>query len=147
VGRGAPACPSRDDCPYLGGCRLGGGCDWERREAFYRRLGCSSVGEGLLHGSPQQILIKRDSPWFQFIVMVENGFGKPYPTSQSGSEIKYLLQGGMSGKGSVSAKPSGSLGTLLAWRTLFWAYLTKVFSARSMAHVPSQECGGKLRVT
>ena len=58
------------------------------------------------------------------------------PFSQSRSEINYLLQGGMSGKGSVSAKPSGSLGTLLAWRTLFWAYLTKVFSARSMAHVP-----------
>ena len=79
--------------------------------------------------------------------MVESEYIKPYPTSQCELEIKYLLQGGMSGKGSLLAKPSGPLGTLLAWRTLFWAYLTKVFSARSMAHVPSQECGGKLRVT
>lgn len=32
--------------------------------------------------------------------MVENGFIKPYPTSQDGPEIKYLLQGGMTWKGS-----------------------------------------------
>ena len=35
----------------------------EHREAFYR-LDCSSVGEGLLHGSPQQISMKTDGPWF-----------------------------------------------------------------------------------
>jgi hypothetical protein len=45
-------------------------------------------------------------------------------TSQGGPEIKYLLQGGMFGKGSLLAKPSGSLVTSLAWRTLFWAYMT-----------------------
>jgi hypothetical protein len=46
---------------------LGGGCSWECREAFYGRLDCSSVGQGLLHGSPQQILMKRDSPQFWII--------------------------------------------------------------------------------
>ena len=35
-----------------------------------------------------------------------------------------LLQGGMSGKGILLAKPSGPLGTSFAWRTLFWAYMT-----------------------
>ena len=29
-----------------------------------------------------------------FIVMVESGCVKPYPTSQGGPEVKYLLQGG-----------------------------------------------------
>ena len=43
--------------------RLGGSCGWEYREAFYERLGCGSVGEGLLHGSPQWTLVKRDSLW------------------------------------------------------------------------------------
>ena len=60
----------------------------------------------------------------QFIVMAENGCVKPYPTSQGGPEIKYLWQGGMSRKESLLAKPSGSLGTLLAQRTLFWAYVS-----------------------
>ena len=46
------------------------------------------------------------------------------PTSQSGPEIKYLLQGGMSGKGSLLTKPSGPLVTSIVWRTLFWAYIT-----------------------
>jgi len=35
--------------------------------------------------------------------------------SQGGPEIKYLLQGAMSEKGSLLAKPSGPLGTSLAW--------------------------------
>ena len=35
--------------------------------AFYKRLGCGSVGKGLLYGCPQWILVKRDSPWFQTI--------------------------------------------------------------------------------
>ena len=30
----------------------------------------------------------------------------------------------MSRKGSLLAKPSGPLGTSLAWRTLFWAHVT-----------------------
>lgn len=33
-------------------------------EAFYGKLDRGSVGEGLLHGSRQQILMKRDSPLF-----------------------------------------------------------------------------------
>ena len=36
--------------------------------------------------------------------MVENGCIKPYPTSQGGPEIKYHLQGPVSGKGSLLAK-------------------------------------------
>jgi hypothetical protein len=43
---------------------LGGGCDSEHREAFYGRLDGSSVDEGLIHGSPQWISMKRGSPWF-----------------------------------------------------------------------------------
>ena len=43
---------------------------------------------------------------------------------EGGPEIKYLLQGGMSEKGSLLAKHSGPLGTSLVWRTLFWAYMT-----------------------
>jgi hypothetical protein len=38
--------------------------------------------------------------------MVKSGYVKPYPTSQDGSEIKYLLQGRMPGKESLLAKPS-----------------------------------------
>jgi hypothetical protein len=56
--------------------------------------------------------------------MVESGCIKPYPTSQSGPEIKYLLQGGASGKESLLAKPSRPLGTSLAWRALSWPYLS-----------------------
>ena len=61
--------------------------------------------------------------------MVPNSHGKkwmckPYPTSQGGPEIKYLLQGEMSGKGNLLAKISRPLGTSLAWRTLFWASMT-----------------------
>jgi hypothetical protein len=40
------------------------------------------------------------------------------PTSQGGPEIKYLLQGGMFWEGRLLAKPSGPLGTSLAWRKL-----------------------------
>ena len=60
----------------------------------------------------------------QFIVMAENGCVKPFPTSLGGPDTKYILQGELSGKGSLLAKPSGPLGTSLAWRTLFWAYMT-----------------------
>jgi hypothetical protein len=38
---------------------------------------------------------------------------KSIPPPQGGPELKYLLQEGMSGKGSVLAKPSGPLGTSL----------------------------------
>lgn len=34
-----------------------------KAETFYRRLDCSSVGEGFLHDSPQQVSAERDSPW------------------------------------------------------------------------------------
>jgi hypothetical protein len=82
---------------------------------------------GLLQKVRLRLYRQRPSWWFptsdlyekQFIVMAENGFMKPFPTSQGGSEIKYILQGEMSGKGSLLAKPSRPLGTSLAWRTLF----------------------------
>jgi hypothetical protein len=60
----------------------------------------------------------KESLWFQFISMAENGFVKSYPTSQDGSEIKYLLQRGMPGKAILLAMPSGSLGTSSEWRFL-----------------------------
>jgi hypothetical protein len=57
---------------------------------------------------------KRQSYGFKiFIVLVENGCIKPYPTSQGGPKIKYLLQGGMSGKKCLLAKPSRPLCTSL----------------------------------
>jgi hypothetical protein len=69
------------------------------------------------------VLNERDSPWCQtvywFFIM---GSGcLPYHLPGVDQEIKYLLQGGMSRKGSLLAKPSGPLGTSLAWTTLFWA--------------------------
>ena len=42
---------------------LGGSSGWKHREAFYWRLHGGSIGKGLLHGSPQGIPVKRDSPW------------------------------------------------------------------------------------
>ena len=42
-------------------------------------------------------------------------------------DIKYRLQGEMSEKGSLLAKPSGTTGTSLAWRTWIWAYMTARF--------------------
>jgi hypothetical protein len=59
--------------------------------------------------------------------MVENGcimYHNAFTTFQGRPEIKYLLQRGISRKGSLLAKPSGPLGTSLAWRTLFGAYAT-----------------------
>ena len=51
------------DCPWLGcKAKFGGSCDFECREVFYGRLDSGSIGKGLLHGSPWQISIKRDSP-------------------------------------------------------------------------------------
>lgn len=48
--------------------------------------------------------------------MAESGYVKPYPTSQGGPEIKYLFQGGMSGKESLLAKPSRPLDIPLEWK-------------------------------
>jgi hypothetical protein len=58
-----------------------------------------------------------------------------YHTSQNGPEIKYLLQGRMSGKGSLLVKPSGPLGTSLARRTLFWACGQQWVSSSVTFHV------------
>lgn len=75
----------------------------ECKEAFYKKLGSGSIGEDL-HGSSWQMLVKRASLRFQtFVVMEENGCVKPYPTSQ----IKYLLQGGLSGKEAYGLSPLG----------------------------------------
>jgi hypothetical protein len=49
------------------------------------------------------------------IVIAENECIKPYPTSQGGPEIKYLLQGGMFGERRLLAMLCGSLGKSLAW--------------------------------
>jgi hypothetical protein len=64
-----------------------------------------------------------------------------YPTSQVGPEIKFLLKGEMSGKGSLLAKPS---------KSLFWGLLdhrSSFFYSGSRALVPSQESGRELGVT
>jgi hypothetical protein len=54
-----------------------GGHGWEHREAFDGRLGCSSVGEGLLHGSPWRILMKKTVHGSkQFIVKAEKKMHK-----------------------------------------------------------------------
>ena len=58
---------SHRESPWLDGrfeLGLGSNHDWDPREAFYRTLDYSSIGEGLLHGSPQRIPMRRDSPWF-----------------------------------------------------------------------------------
>lgn len=50
-------------------------------------------------------------------------------------EVEYLFQGRVCGEGSLLAKPSGPLGTLLAWRALFWACMT-------IGHITlCEECG------
>jgi hypothetical protein len=97
---------------------------WECREAFYGRLDSSSVGKGLLHGFPQWILMKKVCGSPSSIAMEKNGCVKPHPMSQDGPEIKCLLHRGMSGKGSLLAKPSRPLGTSLAWRSLSCSYMT-----------------------
>lgn len=63
------------------------------------------------------------------------------PISKGKPKIKYLFQGGMSVKGSLMAKPLMPLGTSLAWRTLFWTYLTISPYIGSVARVPGQEFG------
>jgi hypothetical protein len=94
---------------------------------FMGELCCSSIGKCVFYGSPWWILMKKrvyDSKLF--IDCLQWGMDEycTIPTSQSGSEIKYVLQGGMSGKGSLLVKPSGPSGTSLAQRTLFCAYAT-----------------------
>lgn len=84
-----------------------------------RWLGCVHMQESvfLLHELPQNP--SGSPPWAVWCVgwfIIENGC---IPPPQGGPEIKYLLQGGMSRKGCLLAKPSGPLDTSLAWRTLF----------------------------
>jgi hypothetical protein len=53
-----------------------------------------------------------------FIVMVESGWVKLYPTSQGRPEVKYCLLGEVFGKESLLAKSSRPLGTSLKWRSV-----------------------------
>lgn len=102
------------------GCRLelGGGHGWELREAFYQRLD-GSLGKGHLHGAPLVDLNeKRQSGFYHIYCNDRKWIVKPHPTSQGGLEIKYLLQGGMSGNESLLAVPTRPLCTSLAWRSV-----------------------------
>lgn len=49
---------------------------------------------------------------------------KIIPHFSGETEVKYLLQGGASGKENLLTTPSGPFGTSLAWRSLSWAYVT-----------------------
>ena len=72
---------------------------------------------------------------------------KRHFVSQGGPEIKYLFQGGISGKESLLAKSSGPLGTSLARKTILGLLdCGHVSYVRSMAHIPSQEYGRQLGV-
>jgi hypothetical protein len=73
---------------------------------------------------------------------------KPYPTSQGGPEIKYLLQGGMSRKEAYWLSPQAR--HVISLENSVWGlcdHRTYFFYMRSMAHVPSQESGRELGVT
>jgi hypothetical protein len=50
--------------------------------------------------------------------MAESVCVKLYPTFQGGPEVKYLLQGGVSGEASLLAKLSRPLGTSLKWKSV-----------------------------
>jgi hypothetical protein len=50
--------------------------------------------------------------------MAESRWVKPYPISHSGPEVKYLLQGGPSGKESLLVKSSRPLATSLKWKSV-----------------------------
>ena len=105
-------------------------------ETFYMRFSCGSVSKVLFHASQVRPWWKRESMALNSLLTVHHGkwmHTVPYhtlPTSHDGPEIKYLLQGGMSGKGNSLDNPSRPLGTSLAWRTLIWAYM---FQARNLA--------------
>jgi hypothetical protein len=64
-----------------------------------------------------QIFMKETVHVDPYCLMIKNGCT---PTSQGEPEIKYLLQGGTSGKGSLLDKSSGPLVISLTWKTLFW---------------------------
>ena len=72
-------------------------------------LSCGSVVKRLLHGSPKQILMKEtvhSSKQFVGCSWWTMDAKCTIPNSQGGPEMKYLLQGGMTGKGSLLAKSS-----------------------------------------
>jgi len=67
---------------------------------------------------PKEVLDERDSPCLSKLLIHDKN-GGCIQLTQGGPEIKYLLQEGMSGKGSLLVKPwRGHLDTSLIWRTL-----------------------------
>ena len=72
-----------------------------------------------------------------------------YPLLSVDLRIKYLLQGGMSGKGSLLAQPSGPRYLISMENSVLGLrdHRTCFFYVRSMSHVPSQESGRELGVT
>ena len=73
----------------------------------------------------------------------------PYPLLSVDLRIKYLLQGGLSGKGSLLAQPSGPRYLISMENSVLGLHdhRTHFFYVRSMACVPSQESGRELGVT
>lgn len=96
---------------------------WKHRRAFFGKLRlwlciwrpspCSNGGSWWKRHTCYQ------SVYWLFIT--ENG---SIPRPQGRQEIKCILQGVISGKGSLFAKPSGPLEISLVWRTLFWGKWT-----------------------
>ena len=110
---------------YLSLAWLGCGYGWEGREAFYWRFRQWLCRQSLLHAPLGDSQWKRQSLVPNCLLVLHCGkWMHTTPTSQGRLEFKYPLQGEMSWKESLLAKPSGPLGTSLAWRTLFWAYVT-----------------------
>jgi hypothetical protein len=64
-----------------------------------------------------------------------------YPLLSVDLRIKYLLQGGMSGKGSLLAQPSGPRYLISMENSVLGLHdhRTHFFYIRSVVHVPSQE--------
>ena len=82
--------------------------------------------------------------------MVESGCVKSYPTSQGGQEIKYLLQGGMSEKGSLLANKLWASRYLISMENSvldICDLCSRLFYVISLECVPSHESGRELGVT
>jgi hypothetical protein len=74
-----------------------------------------------------------------FIVMVERSrWVKSYPTSQDGPKIKYILQGGVSGKESLLVKSSRTLFISLKWRSVLslWVYRSHPLQVQGFGVLP-----------
>jgi hypothetical protein len=114
----------------VGVCWEGGSSGWSlEKESLAWQLGAQ---RGLAQWETRlQLYRQRPSPWLPtadpdkkeavhgfktFIVMVESGYVKPYPSSQGRPGVKYLLQGGLSGKENLLVKPSRPLGISLKWK-------------------------------